>query len=626
MSDIWVYYFMSDTSDKTVLGATNQDSQTSENPELIDDDQTRIGTSVNYPDITDLKIYELIGKGGSGVVYKGRQDFLERDVAIKVLIINQNDEAFYKRFQREARILAKLSHSNIVSCYQAGMTNASNNLPSAPYIAMEFISGPSLSDWIDKQGKLSNILSLDIIIHIAEALSYALKQGIIHRDIKADNILLSPLNEKETVKNESQSFQYIPKLADLGIARTSHSDSSDDSEDLTQVGYMIGTPSHMAPEQFNQPELVDFKADIYGLGCVLYHMLTGKKLFKGKTLSDLIISKNTENVLEPTLMGSGLDPDIASLLTSMLEKDKDKRPASYEALIEQCQTILNRLQSGTPGKSLQKTQPFKLILFVFFIIITGIAAYFLINFESTVTVQQKTSQSAKGISPQQIQQQTSELAIEEVSPKSFDEAQKSTELPQHSIEKVLSEIKEKDLIKPESDKLVMTTENRPDSDISQPDVESIPLNMNDEPLRKNEINFTLSYMDKTKDWLSPGELYNILVSPEKDAYIYCYYKDQNNSIIRFYPNRFKTDAFMSANSVITLPGDMPFDLNASEMGVTEFITCFAFETNIEQKIPDDIWGVDFEPLNISSLQEIGDILLNSGYTVFSEQTLEVKVR
>ncbi len=585
---------MNDTSDNE-----NQKIDSTETDYQAEDDETRIDLRVQYPDITDLKIYQVIGKGGSGIVYKGRQLFLERDVAIKLLLINPEDEEFYKRFQREAQILAKLSHHNIVSCYQAGMTNASNNTPSAPFIAMEFINGPTLHEWIHKKGKLTSLLSLNITIYIAKALNYALQQGIIHRDIKAENILLKPLHEQQGENNEPEAFQFIPKLADLGIARTFTADRSDD---LTQVGYMVGTPSSMAPEQFDDPDNIDFKADIYGLGCVLYHMLTGSKLYIGKSLTDLIISKNSDTAVNPIQQIPELDNDLVELVTSMLAKDKDNRP-SYEKVIQQCQLISDRLNNISPHKTNSRSYLPKIALFstiaVIFAIVIGLFFY------SDALQDMQNSQNDIVVTEDQSLPASEETLIREEQP-IHEELPISEEIP---------------LEKDQAQKI----DTIPVPEAEQFEIENEQASQHDKQLNVDKMSLTISYANSQQGLLQPGEAFNISVTPGKDAYIYCYYKDQSNSIIRFFPNRFNDNALVSAKYALILPGDMPFDLNANQEGISEFISCFAFDQDITGKVPADILGTDFEPLTFVSMQAIRNAFLNDGYEFLNEQTLEIKV-
>jgi tRNA A-37 threonylcarbamoyl transferase component Bud32 len=202
-----------------------------------------------------LDIIELLGQGGMGAVYKARQKQLERLVALKILPPEVGrTEAFAERFAREARSLAKLSHPRIVAIYDFGHTEEG-----LYYFIMEFIDGTDLRRMI-QSGKLSPDEALAIVPQVCEALQFAHEEGIVHRDVKPENILL---DKKGRVK-----------IADFGLAKLL--DRPATAYTLTQAGQRMGTPHYMAPEQIEHPGQVDHRADIYSLGVVFYEMLTGE--------------------------------------------------------------------------------------------------------------------------------------------------------------------------------------------------------------------------------------------------------------------------------------------------------------------------------------------------------------
>ena len=193
-----------------------------------------------------FEIIECLGRGGMGIVYKARQKALDRIVAIKILAGEwQDDPGFAERFEKEAKLLARLNHPNIVTIHDFG------NASGLYYIAMEFIDGVNVRDLL-RDGKLEPEQALAIIPPICEALQFAHNHGVVHRDIKPENILLD---------REGRV-----KIADFGIA-TIAGDAADRS----------GTPAYMAPEQAAHAAKIDHRADIYALGVVLYEMLTGER-------------------------------------------------------------------------------------------------------------------------------------------------------------------------------------------------------------------------------------------------------------------------------------------------------------------------------------------------------------
>ena len=222
------------------------------------------GLSVDIIDIADpaevgkrlpqFEIHELIGRGGMGVVYRARQQQLDRVVALKIL--PQADALspdFVARFTREARSLARLNHPNIVHVYDFGETNG------LYYIIMEFVDGKNLRELFETR-KLTATEALAIVPRICDALQYAHEEGIVHRDIKPENILI---DKRGNVK-----------IADFGLAKLLRREPLDLT--LTLSGTALGTLRYMAPEQMDKPESVDHRADLYSLGVVIYEMLTGE--------------------------------------------------------------------------------------------------------------------------------------------------------------------------------------------------------------------------------------------------------------------------------------------------------------------------------------------------------------
>jgi len=201
-----------------------------------------------------LEIIGFLGRGGMGAVYQARQPRLDRLVALKILSPEkQGDAQFAERFEREARALARLNHSNIVAVYDSG------EVQGRYYLLMEFVDGLTLRQLL-RTRRMAPEEALAIVPHICEALQYAHDQGIVHRDIKPENILIDQ--------------QGRVKIADFGIAKMLGPQREDQA--LTAGGQVVGTPHYMAPEQVEHPRTVDHRADIYSLGVVFYEMLTGE--------------------------------------------------------------------------------------------------------------------------------------------------------------------------------------------------------------------------------------------------------------------------------------------------------------------------------------------------------------
>ncbi|WP_293268919.1 serine/threonine-protein kinase [Neptunomonas sp.] len=251
------------------------------------------------------RIDELLGSGAMAHVYKAFDSEINRTVAIKVLKKNNcHDEEYFNRFLSEAKAAGFLSHPNIVTIFDVG------RYEETPYIVMELIEGLTLGEKLES-GELFDIkYSLKIMLQLAEALDYAHNNGIVHRDVKPENVLFMP--DGETVK-----------LADFGIA---HRDDTDSSE-KTKVGTLLGTPRYMSPEQA-LGEAIDGRSDLFSLGVVFYEMLTGEKAFKSQSVITLMVQISQE---QPELMGH-LSKDIPSgvqhILNRLLEKKPNDRPSS----------------------------------------------------------------------------------------------------------------------------------------------------------------------------------------------------------------------------------------------------------------------------------------------------------
>ncbi len=285
----------------------------------------------NLPLIPGITLQYEIARGGMGVVYSGRQDFLDRRVAVKLLSVELGGESFVQRFQREAKILAGIKHANIVACHLAGQTDEGQS-----YLVMEFIDGPSLKKWIADHGAVPVKAALRTARATAQALAHAHSLGIIHRDVKPENILL------ETVTSTALDihFPFTPKVVDLGLARASEGSAS---LGLTSPGSVMGTPATMSPEQYDEPDTVDFRTDIYGLGCALYEMLVGQPAFRGKKLSEIVARKREPMAPDPCLENAAVPSAVGALVQSMLAPNRDDRPSSYKELDEQIAALLDVL-------------------------------------------------------------------------------------------------------------------------------------------------------------------------------------------------------------------------------------------------------------------------------------------
>lgn len=246
------------------------------------------------------KITDMLGQGGMATVYKGYREDIDRYVAIKVLPPHPGlDQQFIERFRLEARTIAKLQHPHILPLYDYGVED------DILYLVMAYIEGGSLSNRIDRGAM--NVKEVDgLLRQIAAALDYAHRQGVIHRDIKPDNILL----DKEG----------HPLLADFGIAKMAGGGSK-----LTVTGGLVGTPAYMAPEQASGESDITASADIYALGVVVYEMLTGKQPFTAETPMQVVLKHMTEPIPSIVNQVDGLPAALELVMQRVLAKSPQNR-------------------------------------------------------------------------------------------------------------------------------------------------------------------------------------------------------------------------------------------------------------------------------------------------------------
>ncbi len=273
--------------------------------------------------IPGYQLLEKLGQGSMGIVFKARQLSMNRLVAIKVLqprlATNPKD---LERFLREAHLVAKLSHNNIVQAIDAGSTGK------VYFFVMEYIEGTTIDDEL-RQGKVyCEREALEIIIQIAQALHHAHRRELIHRDIKPANIILT---------NEG-----LAKLADLGLARQMTGDTlAHEEKDL-----VVGTPFYIAPEQIHGGQDIDGRADIYSLGATLYHMVTGQPPFPGTQVNAVLDAHLNKELTPPDHINTALSAGLGEVVEFMMAKDREQRYASPQDLILDLECLL----AGEPPK------------------------------------------------------------------------------------------------------------------------------------------------------------------------------------------------------------------------------------------------------------------------------------
>ncbi|MFQ5805742.1 MAG: serine/threonine-protein kinase [Phycisphaerae bacterium] len=267
------------------------------------------------------QLQRKIGAGAMAVVYKARQLSLDRTVAVKVLPkrLSRNAE-FVERFYREGKAAAALNHNNIVQAIDVGEAGGYH------FFVMEYVEGSTVYDELAGETVYEEAEAIPIIRQVAEALYHAHERGIIHRDVKPKNIMLTRGR--------------LVKLADMGLARA----ASDVEAAMAEAGRAYGTPYYISPEQIRGEVNIDRRADIYSLGATFYHMVTGRVPFEGPTPSAVMHKHLKESLTPPDHLNMQLTAGCAATIEKMMAKRRDERyPSCKELLID-----LDRLARGEP--------------------------------------------------------------------------------------------------------------------------------------------------------------------------------------------------------------------------------------------------------------------------------------
>jgi serine/threonine protein kinase len=280
--------------------------------------------SLQYPRdiVPGYEILDLIGRGGMGVVYRARQLDLDRIVALKtILISNVSNPTVAARFEREAKALARLAHPNIVQAWNFGKHQGRY------YFAMEFVSGRTCEQYVNDHGTMPAAQVWFLVRQVASGLMHALSQNLIHRDIKPANLILMAAPEGSPWPRGTE----IAKITDFGLAM--FTDTSPETMRLTTGDKIMGSPTYMSPEQFTS-DGVDFRTDMYALGATAWHLLFGTPPYRGGNIAALFHEKMKPLAVDRETLPTVLSDDPWQLLLGLLDPDPDRRPPSYESLID----------------------------------------------------------------------------------------------------------------------------------------------------------------------------------------------------------------------------------------------------------------------------------------------------
>jgi hypothetical protein len=276
-------------------------------------------STANPEKIGRYQVLERVGRGGMGVLFRGVDPVLDREVAIKLMLVDFTNDAeeMRPRFYREARAAAKLQHPNIVTVFEFAEENGT------PYIVMEFLRGVSLAARMASPPPLTLDDKLNIVAQLANALSYAHEQGVVHRDVKPANVFILPDGSV--------------KLLDFGVAKLTTSN-------LTRQGDVLGSASYMSPEQVAGAESVDGRSDVFSTGVVLYELLAGKKPFQAETPTAIVVKILYEE--PPPLEDPALPAPVVAAVKKALAKNPAERFQTAAEFARELQSIRRTLQAS----------------------------------------------------------------------------------------------------------------------------------------------------------------------------------------------------------------------------------------------------------------------------------------
>ena len=325
------------------------------------------------------RIVKELGKGTMGVVYQAHDPQIDREVALKILRPDRVvSEAFVSRFVKEARAIGRLSHPHIVTIYDVGEDHGTI------YIAMEFLKGQSF-DRVIRSGRLSVQQSVDIARQVAEALDYAHRKGIVHRDIKPPNIILSEDNQV--------------KLTDFGIARIEDASAGQQ----TQAGEILGTPVYMSPEQV-LGKTVDGRSDLFSLGVILYEMIAARRPFNGNNIAAIFHSITHESPEPPATTDPFITKELSQLIMKSLAKAPEDRFQSGHEMGQALAALQAQESSAlqTSTSSASRPRPVALLAaigLVLALIVGG--GYYYISRHSASSADQTNEAVRTGLAPLQ---------------------------------------------------------------------------------------------------------------------------------------------------------------------------------------------------------------------------------
>ena len=294
-------------------------------------------TAPSLTSIGPWRVTRVLGAGAMGEVYHGI-DAGGREAAVKLLAAKFSENRdFISRFHREITLMSGLDHPNIARALGSG------DVAGRPYLAMEFVRGPTLEEVLKKTGALAEVSALKVMIGVAKGLEHVHhKAGLVHRDIKPANILIQKTGS-DPFATAGVDDSDLPKLIDFGLAKS----VSSDYQSMTMTGAVMGTPHYMAPEQIRGEADIDIHADIYAVGATLFHLLTGRYPYPEPSPGLVMNAHLTKPPPDPGLHKTGLSQATRELVLNAMAKKQGDRYLSYRALILACEKAVRNLGASS---------------------------------------------------------------------------------------------------------------------------------------------------------------------------------------------------------------------------------------------------------------------------------------
>ncbi|NPC56490.1 serine/threonine-protein kinase [Caenimonas soli] len=500
-------------------------------------------------------ISKRLGEGGVGQVFKGVDVMLKREVAIKVLHPEfASDPLFVERFSREAQLHAKLSHPNIATVH-AFLHEGDDQ-----FMVMEYVAGISLDEFVRSGGPVPLRRALGIFRRALDGIEHAHRNGIVHRDIKPANIMVADSG--------------AVKVMDFGIAR-----ALDSQEHLTRHGQVAGTAKAMSPEQIRGGE-ADVRSDIYSLGIVLYTLLAGRAPFDAD--NDLALMKAQLEQAPPPLraLAGDVPSEVEAAVMRALQKDPSARfqtvgdfaraldASSSETDATAAMPRPSRAPLGAPTMSRTAVNPALAATAVRPVPAAAARRMLPRLHRRAAVIALALSTLASGaliLMPRTVQ-----LAAPPVAPP-------QPAAPQQLATQAAAPLEPVALVQ-----------------LTQPPAQA-----------ETAVPRTLAIVPLGSDGhFKPGERIRLQVIASHDAHVYCYLQDETQRIVRFYPNRFRKSALVTAAAPLEIPGPMRFEILANTRNVTETIACFASERDLMDQLPPEVVGTDFARLPLTSLDQL----------------------